>query len=67
MAEARDEHDAGARDADATVTDEDPPADDSFLMGVSGVEEEVLAEAARAEAQLQAGEEPEGGNDGAVV
>ncbi len=53
--------------ASTPAPDDDPPADDSFLMGVSGVDEQVLAEVARAEAQLQAGEEPEGGDEGAVV
>jgi hypothetical protein len=32
--------------------DEEPPPDESTMMGVSGVEAEVLAEARRAEAQL---------------
>ena len=33
-----------------------PPSDESTLLGVTGVEQEVLAEAARAEAQLAADE-----------
>jgi hypothetical protein len=46
---------------------ESPPTDDSFLLGVSGVEEEVLAELARAEAHLHDPEEPADDSDGAVV
>jgi hypothetical protein len=53
-----------ASDAD---DDESPPADDSFLLGVPGVEAEVLAELARAEASLRDPEEPSDDSDGAVV
>jgi hypothetical protein len=55
---------AAAPDSDV---DESPPADDSFLLGVPGVETEVLAELARAEAALH---DPSGvadESDGAVV
>lgn len=38
---------------------EDQPPDDSFLLGRSGVEDEVLAESARAAAQLS-GADPDG-------
>ncbi len=38
---------------------DDQPPDDSFLLGRSGVEEEVLAESARAAAQLS-GADPAG-------
>ena len=36
---------------------EDQPPDESTLLGKSGVEEEVLAELARAEAELSEGKE----------
>jgi hypothetical protein len=51
---------------DEKPEDPEPPPDDSFLLGVPGVEEEVLAELARAEARLQ---DPEATDDtdGAVV
>ena len=55
---------AAASDSEA---DESRPADDSFLLGASGVETEVLAELARAEASLH---DPSGVDDeseGAVV
>jgi hypothetical protein len=42
------------------------PGDDSFLMGATGVQAQVEAEAARAEAEL-AGEAPPADDDGAVV
>jgi hypothetical protein len=47
--------------------EDSPPSDDSFLLGVPGVEEEVLAELARAEASLHDPEEPTDDSDGAVV
>jgi hypothetical protein len=55
---------AAASDFEA---DASPPADDSFLLGAPGVETEVLAELARAEASLH---DPNGAadeSDGAVV
>lgn len=55
---------AGA--ADDAEEDEDEPADDSFLMGATGVQAQVEAELARAEAELS-GDAPAGGDDGAVV
>ena len=55
---------------DPTATDNaeehDEPADDSYLMGEAGVNEQVEAEVARAEAELE-GDAPEGDDDGAVV
>jgi hypothetical protein len=45
---------------------DEEPADDSFLMGATGVQAQVEAEAARAEAEL-AGEAPPVDDDGAVV
>ena len=47
--------------------DESPPADDSFLLGATGVEAEVLAELARAEASIHDPEEAADESDGAVV
>jgi hypothetical protein len=46
--------------------DESPPTDDTFLLGATGVEAEVLAELARAEASIH---DPEAADesDGAVV
>ena len=44
----------------------DEPGDDSFLMGATGVQTQVEAELARAEAEL-AGEAPDADDDGAVV
>ena len=44
----------------------DEPGDDSFLMGATGVQAQVEAEAARAEAELD-GEAPPADDDGAVV
>jgi hypothetical protein len=44
----------------------EPPPDDSFLVGVPGVEEEVLAELARAEASLHDPDAPDD-SGGAVV
>jgi hypothetical protein len=55
---------------DADPADEieagDEPADDSFLMGATGVQTQVDAEVARAEAEL-AGEAPDADDHGAVV
>lgn len=69
-----DEHTEGSEtpsdpstDASDAGDDELPPPDDSFLLGVPGVEEEVLAELARAEASLHDPEEPSDDTDGAVV
>lgn len=48
---------------------EDEPPDGTILMGMTGVEEEVLAELARAEAELSnpsAPDEPEGEEDAQV-
>jgi hypothetical protein len=54
--------------ADEKPEDPEPPPDDSFLLGVPGVEEEVLAELARAEAILHNPEEATDDDlDGAVV
>ena len=39
--------------------EESPPADDSYLLGATGVEEQVLAELARAEASINDPEEPD--------
>jgi hypothetical protein len=47
--------------------EEAPPPDDSFLLGASGVEEQVLAELGRAEANLNDPEEAADESDGAVV
>ena len=47
--------------------EETPPPDDSFLLGASGVEEQVLAELGRAEANLNDPEEAADESDGAVV
>jgi hypothetical protein len=55
--------------ADETETGDEPgdePGDDSFLMGATGVQTQVEAELARAEAEL-AGEAPDADDDGAVV
>jgi hypothetical protein len=47
---------------------ESPPTDDSYLLGATGVEEQILAELARAEASINDPEEPDDDNsDGAVV
>lgn len=53
-------------DVDAEPEDDHPP-DESTLMGVSGVEQEVLAEAARAEAQLSGADDAEVDDEGAEV
>jgi hypothetical protein len=47
--------------------DESPPADDTYLLGATGVEEQVLAELARAEANMNDPEEATDESDGAVV
>ena len=44
-----------------------PPSDDSYLLGATGVEEQVLAELARAEASINDPEEAADESDGAVV
>ncbi|HVS42639.1 MAG TPA: hypothetical protein VMU20_10240 [Candidatus Dormibacteraeota bacterium] len=44
----------------------DEPADDSFLMGATGVQAEVEAELARAEAELE-GDAPASDDSDAVV
>jgi hypothetical protein len=45
-----------------------PPTDDSYLLGATGVEEQVLAELARAEASINDPEESDDADtDGAVV
>lgn len=64
---SQDEPTPESPDAEVAAAEDDVPGDDSFLMGVSGVDEQVLAEVARAEAQLKAGVEPDGADDGAVV
>ncbi len=55
--------------ADAPDTEEEhsPPADDSYLLGAEGVEEQVLADLARAEAALNDPDGPADESDGAVV
>lgn len=54
--------------SDAEDEDEQsPPPDDSYLIGAEGVEEQVLAELARAEAALNDPDEPADESDGAVV
>ncbi len=45
----------------------DPPSDESYLLGATGVEDQVLAELARAEAALNDPAEHADENDGAVV
>jgi hypothetical protein len=52
--------------ADEKPEEAEPPTDDTFLLGVPGVEEEVLAELARTEADLHDPEAPDD-SDGAVV
>ncbi len=56
-----------AVDASDSEDEEAPPPDDSFLLGATGVEEQVLAELARAEASLEDPEEAADESDGAVV
>jgi hypothetical protein len=54
--------------APSTSADEEsPPSDDSYLLGATGVEEQVLAELARAEASINDPEVPDDDSDGAVV
>lgn len=57
--------DPAATDSDEPEEHDEPP-DDSFLMGEAGVNEQVEAELARAEAELE-GDAPESDDDGAVV
>ncbi len=47
--------------------EETHPTDDSYLLGATGVEEQVLAELARAEASMNDPEEPDDDSKGAVV
>jgi hypothetical protein len=56
-----------AESDDDAAEAEDHPPDDSFLLGVPGVEEEVLAELARTEATLHDPGLPADESDGAVV
>ena len=57
----------GSEDAEADETEaplpEDEPPDESTLMGKSGVEEEVLAELARAEGELSDASDDEESDD----
>jgi hypothetical protein len=53
-------------DAETDDDTDDEPGDDSFLMGHSGVQAEVEADLARAEAEL-AGEAPPEDDDDAIV
>jgi hypothetical protein len=62
-----DEPDPAATPSDSTDEKSPPPSDDSYLLGASGVEEQVLAELARAEASINDPEEPDDESDGAVV
>ena len=55
---------SGTRHLDDPTSDprrdeETPPTDDSYLLGATGVEEQVLAELARAEASINDPEEPD--------
>jgi hypothetical protein len=52
-------------DEDGTETGDEPP-DESVLLGATGVQAQVEAELARAEAELD-GEAPPAEDDGAVV
>jgi hypothetical protein len=54
-------------DSSDSSDEESPPADDSYLLGATGVEEQVLAELARAEASISDPEEHDDDSDGAVV
>lgn len=58
--------DPPSNDADSE-DEESPPTDDSYLLGATGVEEQVLAELARAEATINDPEETTDDTDGAVV
>jgi hypothetical protein len=51
---------------DPEDTAEVVPADDSFLMGATGVQEQIEAEMLRAEADL-GGDAPESDDEGAIV
>ncbi len=51
---------------DPEDTADDEPADDSFLMGATGVQDQVEAEMLRAEAELS-GDAPESDDEGAIV
>jgi hypothetical protein len=68
MADETPESSAPPSDSTSDPGDEEShPADDSYLLGATGVEEQVLAELARAEASLQDPEESPDESDGAVV
>jgi hypothetical protein len=68
MADETPESSAPPGDSTSDSGDEEShPADDSYLLGATGVEEQVLAELARAEASLQDPEESNDESDGAVV
>jgi hypothetical protein len=54
-------------DSSDSPDEESTPADDSYLLGATGVEEQVLAELARAEASINDPEEHDDDSDGAVV
>jgi hypothetical protein len=54
-------------DSSDSPDEESPPADDSYLVGATGVEEQVLAELARAEASINDPKEHDDDSDGAVV
>jgi hypothetical protein len=54
-------------DAPDAEDEASPPSDDSYLLGADGVEEQVLAELARAEAALNDPDERDDEGDGAVV
>jgi hypothetical protein len=56
-----------AESDDDAIGENAHPTDDSFLLGVPGVEEEVLAELARTDATLHDPELPADESDGAVV
>jgi hypothetical protein len=58
---------AGPADSSDSSDEESHPADDSYLLGATGVEEQVLAELARAEASINDPEEHDDDSDGAVV
>ena len=68
MADETPESSAPPSDSTSDPRDEEShPADDFYLLGATGVEEQVLAELARAEASLQDPEESPDESDGAVV
>jgi hypothetical protein len=58
---------SGPADTSDSSDEESPPADDSYLLGATGVEEQVLAELARAEAGINDPEGHDDDSDGAVV